>query len=141
MIDAYVEEICFHIIYGNNHFSLHMIALMRYYEWSLITPKKVGVSCESGYIYTLEGENRPNNNWLCAHNNNLFLCIVHEFEILDIHKKAIMESRGMSFFDHIFPCRSIGESSFVKRTLDTTNESSGDQEEVVDVDPRRSKMG
>ncbi|KAH7852065.1 hypothetical protein Vadar_020159 [Vaccinium darrowii] len=50
-----------------------------------------------------------------------------------------MESINVSFFEHIFPYRSIGESSSVKRTLHPANHSSGDQEKEVDVKPRRSK--
>ena len=66
---------------------------------------------------------------------------MHKFEILDIHKNTIMESRNASFFEHIFPCKSDEGQSSSKRTYETMNEDSQDQnqEQEVEDEPRRSK--
>ena len=74
-----------------------------------------------------------------AQNSTAYRFLVYESEILDIHKNTIMESRNVTFFEHIFSYRSIKESSSVKRTLEIAYESSQDQEEEVEVEPRRSK--
>ncbi|KAL6982051.1 hypothetical protein U1Q18_052698 [Sarracenia purpurea var. burkii] len=74
-----------------------------------------------------------------AQNSSAYRCLVYESAISDIHKNTVMESRNVSFFEHIFPYRSIKESSSVKRTLHPANDSSRDQEEEVDIEPRRSK--
>ncbi|RVW11957.1 Retrovirus-related Pol polyprotein from transposon TNT 1-94 [Vitis vinifera] len=52
----------------------------------------------------------------------------------DIHKNTIMESRNASFFEDVFPCKSKEEPSSSKRMLE-----SQDQNEEVEVEPRRSK--
>ena len=40
--------------------------------------------------------------------------LVHELNILDIHKNMIMELRNASFFKDVFPCRSKEEPSSSK---------------------------
>ena len=49
-----------------------------------------------------------------AHNSTTYLFLVHESNILYIHKNTIMESRNASFFENIFPCKSIEELSSSK---------------------------
>ncbi|RVW17127.1 Retrovirus-related Pol polyprotein from transposon TNT 1-94 [Vitis vinifera] len=49
-------------------------------------------------------------------------------------KNTIMESRNASFFEDVFPCKSKEEPSSSKRMLE-----SQDQNEEVEVEPRRSK--
>ena len=41
-----------------------------------------------------------------AQNNSAYRFLVYKSEIFDIHKNTIMESRNVSFFKHIFPCKS-----------------------------------
>ncbi|RVW87884.1 Retrovirus-related Pol polyprotein from transposon TNT 1-94 [Vitis vinifera] len=69
-----------------------------------------------------------------AHNSNAYRFLVYESNIPDIHKNTIMESRNASFFEDVFPCKSKEESSSSKRMLE-----SQDQNEEVEVEPRRSK--
>ena len=66
-----------------------------------------------------------------------FLCMSLQYQIFI--KKTYVKSRNASFFEHIFPCRSIGESSSVKRTLYPTNDNSRDQEDEVVTELRLSK--
>jgi hypothetical protein len=76
-----------------------------------------------------------------AENSSAYRFLVHESAISDIHKNTIMESRNATFFEDIFPCRSRGESSKNKRTLETISDNSqvqDQQDENVD-EPRRSK--
>ena len=74
-----------------------------------------------------------------AHNNITYRFLVHESNILDIHKNTIMESRNASFFEDVFPCRSKEESSLSKRVLETINGNSRDQPKDGEVGLRRSK--
>ena len=62
-----------------------------------------------------------------AQNSSAYRFLVYKFEIFDIHKKMIMESRNASFFEHIFPCKSDKGPSSSKRTYETMNEDSQDQ--------------
>ena len=66
---------------------------------------------------------------------------MYKSEILDIHKNTIMESRNASFFEHIFPCKSDEGPCSSKRTYETMNEDSQNQnqEQKVEDEPRRSK--
>ena len=50
-----------------------------------------------------------------------------------------MESRNLSFFEDVFPCRSKVESSSLKRVLETINGNSQDQDKYGEVEPRHSK--
>ena len=52
-----------------------------------------------------------------------------------------MESRNASFFEHVFPCKSIEDSSSSKRTYETIVEDSQDhyQNDEIEDEPRRSK--
>ena len=76
-----------------------------------------------------------------AQNSSTYRFLVYKFEILDIHKNTIMESRNVSFFEHIFPCKSDEGLSSSKPTYETMNEDSQDknQEQEVEDEPRRSK--
>ena len=76
-----------------------------------------------------------------AQNSSAYRFLVYKFEILDIHKNTIMESRNASFFEHIFPCKSDEGRSSSKQTYETMNEDSQDQnqEQEVQDEPRRSK--
>ena len=72
-----------------------------------------------------------------AHNSPAYLFLVHELNIPDICKNAIMESRNASFFEDVFPCKSKKEPGSLKQVFETINENS--QNEDGDVEPRRSK--
>ena len=72
-----------------------------------------------------------------AHNSISYRFLVHELNILDIFKNAIMESRNASFFKDVFPCKSKEELSSSKQVLETINEKSQDQDGVVE--PRCNK--
>ena len=76
-----------------------------------------------------------------AHNSSAYRFVVYESEIPNIHKNTIMESRNASFFEHVFPCRSIENSSSSKRTYETIVEDSQDhyQNDEIEDEPRRSK--
>ena len=74
-----------------------------------------------------------------AQNSSAYRFLVYESAIPDIHKNTYMESRNVSFFEHIFPYRSTSESSSVKRTLHPANDSSQDQEDEFEIELRRSK--
>ena len=76
-----------------------------------------------------------------AHNSSAYRFLVYESEIPDIHKNTIMESRNALFFEHVFPCRSIEDSSSSKRTYETIVEDSQDhdQNDEIEDEPRRSK--
>ena len=50
-----------------------------------------------------------------------------------------MESRNVSFFEDVFPCKSREEPSSLKRVLKTIHENSQDQDIDSEVEPRRSK--
>ena len=47
-------------------------------------------------------------------NNNIYQFLVHESKILDIHENMIMESRNVSFSEHVFPYRSKDGASSSK---------------------------
>ena len=49
-----------------------------------------------------------------AYKSTAYRFLVHESNILDIHKNIIMESRNASFFEDVFPCRSKEEPSSSK---------------------------
>ena len=51
----------------------------------------------------------------------------------------IMESRNASFFENVFPCKSIEEPSSSKQVLETINKNSQDQDKDCEAEPRRSK--
>ena len=74
-----------------------------------------------------------------AYNNNAYRFLVHESNILDIHKNMIMESKNVSFFEDVFPCKSGEEPSSSKLVLETINENSQDQDKDSEVEPRCSK--
>ena len=74
-----------------------------------------------------------------AHNNTAYRFLIHESNILDIHKNTIMESMNASFFEDSFPCKSKEEPSSLKRVLETINRNSQDQDKDVEVEPRRRK--
>ena len=76
-----------------------------------------------------------------AQNSSAYRFLVYKFEILDIHKNTIMESRNPLFFEHIFPCKSDEGPSLSKRTYETMNEDSQDQnqEQEVEDELRRNK--
>ena len=61
-----------------------------------------------------------------AHNSIAYQFLVHESNILDIHKNTIMESRNASLFEDVFPCKCKEEPSSSKRVLETINENSKD---------------
>ena len=73
-----------------------------------------------------------------AHNHAAYRFLVHELNILDIHKNTIMESRNASLFENVFPCKSKEEPSSSKRVLETANENSQDQD--GEVEPRHNKI-
>ena len=74
-----------------------------------------------------------------AHNSTAYQFLVHELNILDIHKNTIMESRNASFFEDVFLCRSKEEPNSLKRVLETINGNSHDQDKDSEVEPRHSK--
>ena len=76
-----------------------------------------------------------------AQNSSAYQFLVYNSEILDIHKNTIMESRNVLFFELIFPCKSDEGPSSSKRTYETMNEDSQNQNQEQDVEdePRRSK--
>ena len=64
-----------------------------------------------------------------AQNSSAYRFLVYKSEIPDIHKNTIMESRNASFFEHVFPCKFEEGPSSYKRTFETMNEDSQDQEQ------------
>ncbi|KAL2465448.1 Retrovirus-related Pol polyprotein from transposon TNT 1-94 [Abeliophyllum distichum] len=50
-----------------------------------------------------------------------------------------MESRNVSFFEHVFMYKSKEEASSSKRTYETTDQEEQPEEEDDEVEPRRSK--
>ncbi|KAL1214091.1 Retrovirus-related Pol polyprotein from transposon TNT 1-94 [Cardamine amara subsp. amara] len=82
-----------------------------------------------------------------AHNSSAYRFLVHKSDIPDIHVNTVMESRNVSFFENIFPCKDKQrpKRTFEQReTSSSTNEASTSRtstlevEDVVD-EPRRSK--
>ena len=73
------------------------------------------------------------------HNSIAYRFLIHELNILVIHKNTIMESRNASFLEDVFPCRSKEEPSSSKRVLETIIENSQDQDKDDEVELRRSK--
>ena len=59
-----------------------------------------------------------------THNSIAYRFLVHESNILNIHKNKIMESRNASFFGDVFPCRSKEEPTSSKQVLEIINRSS-----------------
>ena len=59
--------------------------------------------------------------------------------ILDSHKNTIRESRNISLFEDVFPCRSKEEPSSLKRVFETINGNSQYQDKDDKVEPRSSK--
>ena len=53
-----------------------------------------------------------------AHNSTTYRYLVHESNIIDMHKNTIMELRNASFFEDVFLCRSKEELSSSKRVLE-----------------------
>ena len=74
-----------------------------------------------------------------AHNSCAYRFLVHESNIVDIHKNTRMESRNASFFEYVFPCKSKEEPSSSKHKSETINGNSQDQNKDSEVEPRRSK--
>ena len=72
-----------------------------------------------------------------AHNSTTYRFLVHESNILGIHKNTIMELRNASSFEDVFPCKSKEELISSKRVLETINENS--QYQDGEVEPRCSK--
>ena len=60
------------------------------------------------------------------HNSSAYRFLVHESNILDIHKNTIMESRNASLIEDVFPCKFKEEPGSSKRKLETINENSQD---------------
>lgn len=69
-----------------------------------------------------------------AHNSSAYRFLVHESKIPDIHKNMIMESRNVSFFEHVFPYKSKEEASSSKQTHETMVGNSLDQEIEEEVE-------
>ena len=69
-----------------------------------------------------------------AQNSSAYRFLVYKFEILDIHKNTIMESMNASFFEHIFSCKSDEGPSSSKRTYETMNKDSQDQNQKQEVE-------
>lgn len=57
-----------------------------------------------------------------AYNSSAYQFIVYESQILDIHKKTIIESRNASLFEHVFLLKSKEEASSSKREYETQEE-------------------
>ena len=84
-----------------------------------------------------------------AENSSAYRFLVHDSKIPEIHKDTIMESRDATFFENVFPRKSVNESGS-KRTRedsqavneddqDHQTESESESESEVEVEPRRSK--
>ncbi|CAA7023934.1 unnamed protein product [Microthlaspi erraticum] len=79
-----------------------------------------------------------------AHNSSAYRFLVHKSDIPDIHANTIIESRNVSFFENIFPCK---DRQKLKRTHDaivpanetSTSGTSVTEAEENEVEPRRSK--
>ena len=74
-----------------------------------------------------------------AHNSVAYRYLVHESNIFDIHRNAILESRNGSFFEDVFPCESKEKPSSSKRVLETTHGNSQDKNNNSEVEPKHSK--
>uniref|UniRef100_A0A2N9FGP9 Integrase catalytic domain-containing protein n=1 Tax=Fagus sylvatica TaxID=28930 RepID=A0A2N9FGP9_FAGSY len=77
-----------------------------------------------------------------AHNSSAYRFLIHKSDIPDMHVNTIIESRNVSFFEEIFPCKPTQETNSLKRNLESTSSTSHDQElmeERNEVEPRRSK--
>ena len=98
---------------------------------AVLTPKKVKIGPKTVDCIFIGYEQ----------NSSVYQFLVYKSEVLDIHNNKIMESRNVSFFEHIFPCKSNDGPSSSKRTYETMNEDSQDQnqEQEVEDEPRRSK--
>ena len=98
---------------------------------AVLTPKKVKIGPKTVDCIFIGYEQ----------NSSVYQFLVCKSEVLDIHNNKIMESRNVSFFEHIFPCKSNDGPSSSKRTYETMNEDSQDQnqEQEVEDEPRRSK--
>ena len=75
-----------------------------------------------------------------AHNSTAYRSLVHESNILYIHKNSIMESRNASIFEDVFPCRYKEEPSSSKRVFENINENSQDQDKDGELEPRSGKI-
>ena len=74
-----------------------------------------------------------------AHNNVSYQFLVHELNILDIHKNMIIELRNASFFEDVFPYRSKEESRSSKQRLETIHENIQNINNDGEVEPRYNK--
>ena len=65
---------------------------------------------------------------------------MHKSDNSNVHVGTIIESRNVSFFEHVFPCKITQETSSSKRTYETTIGSNQDQEDKYVNELRRIKM-
>ena len=59
-----------------------------------------------------------------AHNNSAYRFLVNKLDFPDIHENTVMESRNVSFFEDIFPCRKTQ-----KRTREQRDSTTSEAEE------------
>ncbi|KAK8594089.1 hypothetical protein V6N13_125899 [Hibiscus sabdariffa] len=75
-----------------------------------------------------------------AEHSNAYRFLVYESKNPEIHKNTIMESRNASFFENTFPYNSKDvDQGSTKRTLETNDEDSLDDQQEAEIEPRRSK--
>ena len=65
-----------------------------------------------------------------AHNSSVYRFLVHKSDIPDIHVNTIMESRNASFFETIFPYKTVQENYPIKRVHDTISSDHQDQDSI-----------
>ncbi|XP_074579060.1 uncharacterized protein LOC141835562 [Curcuma longa] len=73
----------------------------------------------------------------CAYRFLVYLLLVYESQVPEIHKNSIIESRNASFFEHVFPYKTREEESSSKRIYESQEEEEVDK--PIEVEPRRSK--
>lgn len=74
-----------------------------------------------------------------AQNSSAYRFLVHESRVPDIHKNTIMESRNVSFFEHVFPCLDKKDISTSSVAPQEENEERVEEVEEEEIEPRRSK--
>ncbi|CAI9771418.1 unnamed protein product [Fraxinus pennsylvanica] len=139
----YVPKICKNLVSGSllNKYSFRIV-----FESNKVILSKSGMFVEKVVILTPKKVKIGPKIVDCifigyAHDSSAYQFLVYESKISDIHKNTIMESRNASFFEHVFPYKSKEEASYSKQTYDIMIENSQgqEQEEDVEVQPRRSK--